>query len=231
MFLLILIYILLQIVGIHAVSSNVCLSLIQKLQRAIDGGIAKCRPPCGRLDTGDLFRRPVSFMDRLSPSCQAVLSRYSRTSRRAEISQASYGNASRYISTSWPSMGPGAIMSDGGFPRLECSNLHAAAYATNPVVVEVDDAANFAMCTVPKAGCTLFRSILYVLTRRPERSLSFRNGDVHTVDYPTGLFYEHQPALEDKYPTFVLGRNPYIRLVSGMTVCRNHFARLDAPGY
>ena len=99
----------------------------------------------------------------------------------------------------------------------KCSTSPEASFATNPVVVESSGGqiANFAMCTVPKAGCTLVRTLLYALTRDTSRPVSFHSSTVHGEKYPTIWHYHPNTDFPDTYPTFVVGRNPYIRLVSG----------------
>lgn len=182
-----------------AVSSRLCVDIIAKLQHGVDSGrITECRPLCGLLDTNNYS---ISFMDRLSPSCQSVMSRYKgRSSSSIAVSPAHLAN---HTSHRLPP------------PVHDCGQVRKASAATNPVVIETDDVAHFVMCTVPKAGCTLLRSLLFALTRDTQGGVSFRNSVVHDTAYPTAWHYKSETDLVDTYPTFVVGRNPYIRLVSG----------------
>lgn len=202
MFLLLFLGFVSQAGSVQAVSSRRCLELVDRLQLAVDSGRAtKCRPPCGSLDTRS---HHLEFMDRLSQSCQAVMSRYTanKSSLPAYVVPLARSDNLQRIKL---------------FPFVDtCSRFKQAGLATNPVVVELARSAPFAMCTVPKAGCTLFRSLLYVLTRHSEDKVSFKNSHVHGAQYPTALHYRYQSELADSYPTFVVGRNPYIRLVSGV---------------
>eukprot|EP00892_Ulva_mutabilis_P010954 jgi/Ulvmu1/8230/UM041_0039.1 len=183
-----------------ATSSRLCLDMVARLQRGVDNGsVTKCRPICGSLNT-DNYNIP--FMDRLSPTCQAVMSRYRGTGRRVSATAAS---PARFANQADQRISP----PDG------CTQAYQASAATNPVVVETADAANFVMCTVPKAGCTLLRTLLYALMQDTQHGLSFRNSIVHGTPYPTAWHYQSNFDLLDTYPTFVVGRNPYIRLVSG----------------
>lgn len=207
MLLLVFLIFVFQAGAIQALSSRRCLELVERFQLAVDSGRAtKCWPLCGSLDTDN---HHLEFMDRLSPSCQAVMSRY----------KAAMSSLPAYLG---PLARSDNLNRNKLFPSADtCSRFKQAGSATNPVVVELETSAPFVMCTVPKAGCTLLRSLLYVLTRRSQDSVFFKNGHVHDAQYSTALHYHHQSELPDTYPTFVVGRNPYIRLVSGVFLRNN----------
>jgi hypothetical protein len=88
-------------------------------------------------------------------------------------------------------------------PWTYCKSDAAAHFPTNPVVVESKLAANFAMCSVPKAGCSLLRSLLYVLTHPAAETAKFGAFKVHSVPYPTIWHYRaaDHSVLQDTYPT------------------------------
>ena len=198
---------------IRAVPSSDCLANLDGSQ-AESGRrwLSSCRRPvCGSLDTSNNLS---SFMDRLSSSCRTVMSGYSDPgmSRKlmARIQEEEEHSMSSFPYT--PTWFTGRSQS-----WQKCSTSPEASFATNPVVVESSGGqiANFAMCTVPKAGCTLVRTLLYALTRDTSRPVSFHSSTVHGEKYPTIWHYHPNTDFPDTYPTFVVGRNPYIRLVSG----------------
>jgi Sulfotransferase family len=190
----------------NAMPSSDCLRYVIESQGISDRKwpSPRRRPLCGSLDqtlTG------VRFMDRLSPSCKQVMAQYSNPDMRRQLKKSADNNEE--IDESFQSNSREETQT----PARTRSSTDSA--PTNPVVVEQDDVANFVACTVPKAGCTLMRSLLYVLTRPVSGAMSFTDMQVQTAQYPTVWHYNEQTEPSDTYPTFVIGRNPYIRLVSG----------------
>lgn len=196
-----------------AIPSSQCLEHVKQSQQSTGRlWLNSCRRPiCGSLDTNNNLS---AFMDRLSDSCRRIMSTYSDPSMSRKL-MARIQEEEAHSIISFPYAPSWFTERSHSFQR--CSTSPEASFATNPVVVESngDHAANFAMCTVPKAGCTLLRSLLFALTRDNSRPVSFRSSAVHSAKYPTVWHYHPKSDFPDTYPTFVIGRNPYIRLVSG----------------
>jgi hypothetical protein len=195
-----------------AVPSSDCLVNVDQVQ-ALTGRrwLSSCRRPvCGSLDTSNIS----PFMDRLSESCRAIMSRYSDPSMSRKLMDRIKKEEEHSV-TSFP-YAP-SWFTERTQPWQRCSASPEASFATNPVIVQSSKSqfSNFAMCTVPKAGCTLVRTLLYVLTRGISQPVSFHSSAVHGANYPTIWHYYPKSDFPDTYPTFVVGRNPYIRLVSG----------------
>ena len=186
--------------GVVSVGSEACLA---RLQRGVPAEAPCHSPVCGSLQADDTR---TTFLGRLSPSCRRVMQsyaaehpsqRYLRTA--AETTSAAYG-----LRTLAADKQP---RQDGDF--VKCSSSGAAHYASNPVVVERPDTSNFVLCTVPKAGCSLFRSLLFALTHPPEASTSFHGSVVHKVPYPTIWHYSGISNLPDGYPSVRLSSPTY----------------------
>ena len=79
-----------------------------------------------------------SFIDRLTPTCQAIVQQYSATDKPLETNRV---------------------------PEPGCKSYKEASFPTNPVVVQTGVTPTFVMCTVPKAGCSQLRTLLLVMTR------------------------------------------------------------------
>jgi hypothetical protein len=104
----------------------------------------------------------------------------------------------------------------------KCQKAEYAFLPTNPIIVQRPHVAPFAMCTVPKAACTSLRKLLYAIIHynrdrpRPGAGFKMALSGYHSNVYPTIWHYNRTDAdLSDRYPTFIIARNPYVRLVSG----------------
>jgi Sulfotransferase family len=82
----------------------------------------------------------------------------------------------------------------------------------------------FILATIPKVACTNLRKLTQVLIRddpyhktpRKGHSYSFRDGSVHNTHLPTVWHYEQPNVdLSGRLPSFLVARNPYVRLLSG----------------
>jgi hypothetical protein len=144
-----------------------------------------------------------SFRLRLSPQCAAVMDSY------------------RAMGT--PRAGlPLASPIDRQEEWRKCQRSTGAYSPTNPIIVQRPYIAPFAMCTVPKAACTSLRKLLYAVihynrdTPKPGAGFVMSLSDLHGSVYPTIWHYKRPKFdLTDIYPTFIISRNPYVRLVSG----------------
>ena len=161
-----------------------------------DGTGASPASICGRLR---LPPPSQSFRARLSPQCAAVMREF-----RA------FGSPRSGLPPTTPGAPPP--------PWRKCAASHAALEPTNPVVVQRPHVAPFVMCTVPKVACTNLRKLLYAIINyrheRPERGAGFAwpLGRYHSSAFPTLWHYEHEPYdLSDRYPSFIIARNPYVR--------------------
>jgi hypothetical protein len=100
-----------------------------------------------------------------------------------------------------------------------CATGRQAWVPTNPVVVESPDIAPFVMCTVPKVACSSFRKLLNTVIRSPDPAEPTTWDQImkaHFDYYPSVWHYSYTHGnLTDTYPTFILGRNPYVRILSG----------------
>lgn len=182
--------------GVAALDSELCLA---RLQQGLSTPAPCHSPMCGQLHV-DETRAP--FLDRLSPSCRRVMEAYAsepptqrflRTSDPLQQQSTSVAFGLRTLHT--------AEQSNTDTDFVKCSTTHAASFASNPVVVERPDTANFVVCTVPKAGCSLFRSLLFALTHPSEDTASFHGSVVHQVPYPTIWHYSETSNLPDSYPS------------------------------
>jgi hypothetical protein len=101
------------------------------------------RPGCSEPICGslDLNWHSEAFYDVLSPSCKSIMAKY-----RSNV---------------------GDDQTD--VQHNGCVSAEMARYATAPTVVQTGETPGFAICTIPKAGCSLWRSLLAVLTHHPKR--------------------------------------------------------------
>jgi hypothetical protein len=107
-----------------------------------------------------------------------------------------------------------------------CAASWRAWSPTNPVVVKRAGARPFILATVPKAGCTNLRKLLRILISfypaerdpRPGRRVPLKMRVVHNTYYPTVWHYDatsFETRARGELPTFIVSRNPYVRLLSG----------------
>jgi hypothetical protein len=181
-----------------AISSRACKATVGRAYEQYKGSKGCRMPICGALDQD---KRRTSFLERLPRQCRAVMERY-----RVPPSDSVHH----------------------GFPRppwaakplqTRCATSRPSWFPTNPVVVESPDAANFIMCTVPKVACSSFRKLLNTVIRSPDPAEPTTWDQImkaHFDYYPTVWHYTQTHGnLTDTYPTFTVGRNPYVRLLSG----------------
>ena len=101
-----------------------------------------------------------------------------------------------------------------------CATSKRAWSPTSPVVVETPFTSSFIMCTVPKVACSSFRKLLNTVIRSPdpaEASTWDQIMKAHFDFYPT-VFHYKAPELHNlsqTHPSFILGRSPYVRVLSG----------------
>jgi Sulfotransferase family len=185
-----------------AISSRDCKAVIAKAfskYKFNDDRSACHKAICGSLNVQTL-RTP--FMEKLSPKCQSVMQRY----RKKQDQTWRYGLTQQ--ASGWPLL-----------ERMHCSSSRDAWVATNPVVVESPASASFIMCTVPKVACSSFRKLINTIIRwpdPPEASTWDQIMKAHFDYYPTVWHFRRRtPNLARTHPSFTLGRNPYIRVLSG----------------
>ena len=180
-----------------AISSRDCKALVSQAVQRFNG-----RGQCHSKFCGWLDETPpsVPFTDKLSPACKAVMERY-----RA----------------------PPTPMLQHGFPqpplvssiRAYCSSHKTASRPTNAVVVETPVTSKFIMCTVPKVACSSFRKLLNTLIRWPDPAETKTWDQImkaHFDYYSTVWHYKHRHHnITQTHPSFILGRNPYVRVLSG----------------
>jgi Sulfotransferase family len=103
--------------------------------------------------------------------------------------------------------------------RVLCAAARRAWFPTNPVVVETPHTSTFVMCTVPKVACSSFRKLLNTAIRYPDPAAQKtwdQIMDAHLDTYPTVWHYrKRHHNLTETHPSFTLGRNPYVRVLSG----------------
>ena len=183
---------------VSAMPSEQCLN---ELGKALKTPAARgCHEPmCGSLDKDNNLE---GFLHRMSSNCKDKLLEYRKPEPLTSL-------LSDPESTSWLK---GMLRSqledrDSAVERKStptwqrCSTSFEARFASNPVVVENHVSANFVMCTIPKAGCTLLRSLLYVLTHPESQTQDFTHAHVHNVAYPTTWHYRDSKHEADNYPT------------------------------
>lgn len=202
---------------------------------------------CNKHVCGAIPETDVKFNERLSPQCTTLLDSYKSKWSRQGLSNAV---APHPCSTSKKALGPhGPVLISSKYPT-----------------------ATFAMCTIPKSGCTNFRKLLSTVMLHPDPmpSDSFSQWfNPHMWPYPTVWHYDvpqpscdtnprgpgcsggaqgrslkqdslptrlqdqdadveakpdRKPAstpekrldrLPDSVPSFMVGRNPYVRVLSG----------------
>jgi Sulfotransferase family len=96
---------------------------------------------------------------------------------------------------------------------------------TRPPRVQRAGAKPFALATIPKVGCSNLRKLLQVLIKDeprrralpPSHAWHIPSEEIHNIHLPTVWHYDHEPRvdLSGRLPTFIVGRNPYVRLLSG----------------
>jgi hypothetical protein len=176
-----------------AASSKECLARLHNHKAGY------CREPtCGKLQQ-DI--QPERFLDRLGPSCTRSMMRYTPEIPEKGLSQ----NAVR--STQWMTMhglteaSTLLLTNDRDDDFVKCSDSFSSRLPTNPVVVQRSDSSSFVMCTVPKAGCSFLRSLLFMLTRADQQPLDFHINAVHDAVYPTIWHYSHETDVSDRWPS------------------------------
>jgi Sulfotransferase family len=193
-----------SVAGQTGLLSSICRLRSLAAKQARDNGSAvTCAPLCGPLPSA----RPGSapFLQRLAPACAAAMARYAT-----------------------PAATPvGAI--PAAAPKIDCAASYDAFGASNPVVVHRTGIDPFIIATVPKAGCTNLRKLVITLIklmpkRAPQRLRPGSNVTavprlhylIHNARFPSIYHYELPPGdLRPQLPSFIIGRNPYERLVSG----------------
>lgn len=159
--------------------------------RALHSGQMRCEDAvCGPLRTPTDLR--LTFTERLSGECKAQMDAY------------------RMLNTT--SRSDSLVAAQPGGQASKCAADLSAANPNNPVVVQSRNAAPFMMCTIPKVACTNFRKLLRVLMLYPEplpKGADEQMWPAHFGIFPTLWQYAHADApLTDRYPSFILGRNP-----------------------
>jgi hypothetical protein len=181
-----------------AISSRSCKKIVSKAYEQYNGKGACHMPICGALDHEKLT---MPFLQKLSPSCRAVMERY-RVVPNAKVQHG-------FPQAPWAS----APL------RVHCATSRAAWFATNPVVVETPYTSSFIMCTVPKVACSSFRKLLNTIIRSPDPAEATTWDQImkaHFDFYPTMWHYVHRHGnITASHPSFILGRNPYVRVLSG----------------
>jgi Sulfotransferase family len=85
--------------------------------------------------------------------------------------------------------------------------------------VETPKTQSFIMCTVPKVACSSFRKLLNAVIRHPDKPAAKTWDQImsaHFDIYPTVWHYQKRHHnLTTTHPSFILGRNPYVRVLSG----------------
>lgn len=95
-------------------------------------------------------------------------------------------------------------------PQL-CPGHLGARRPLNPVVVEAPEMHGFALCTIPKSGCSNLRKLTNAMSNFPQswgemtsKKASWR---ANFMPYPTlWHFYNLIDVVEDVYPTFIVGK-------------------------
>ena len=185
---------------VNGLSSQQCLSALQQAIQRYGEGNNCHRTMCGSLDTSSNLEE---FSHRMSPQCQAKMFEYRRPEPLTSPISTPDGDAPWRTSMLRSQLAKDLSSEDSRQPAWDrCSTGFAGRFASNPVVVENHVSANFVMCTIPKAGCTLLRSLLYVLTHPEEETRSFGHPRVHEVAYPTAWHYRNGGKHESEtYPT------------------------------
>lgn len=118
---------------------------------------------------GEIPDSPVQFTSRLSDQCAALFDSYQ---------------------SSWSKLGMSNLVSHD--PLRPCDKK-AAHSANNPVLVSSNTTATFALCTVPKSGCSNIRKLLFALVTDPippEMDAMTQFSKPHHFKYPTVWFYD-----------------------------------------
>lgn len=183
--------VLLCILNVTSLSSPQCLKAVVA-DRFMKPGV--CRASCGSLgqpaDGG-------TFLGRLSNKCIAKMQQYRR-----------------------PGVGPGSKCGFSNHQSAECPSQRPIQRSkpTEVNIIEAKNAHPFAICTIPKSGCTHLRKLLQAMMRYPEPlpySTMTQQHAAHFWGYTTIWNYEERYLPADVYPSFSIGRNPYARLLSG----------------
>ena len=173
---------------VDAAPSRNCMHYVT---RALHSGQMTCEDAvCGALRIPTDLR--LTFTERLSDACKAQMDEYrlsNKTSRGEKLVAAQPGSKSK-----------------------KCAADLGSANPNNPVVVQSGNAAPFMMCTIPKVACTNFRKLLRVLMLHPEplpKGADEQMWPAHFGVFPTLWQYLHSTTpVSDRYPSFILGRNP-----------------------
>lgn len=114
-------------------------SCVKKIAEAANEvGDGCVTPVCGPLNTTG-----NPFQEHLTPSCRAVFDKYVAKE-----------------SLSWAD--------SLGTQQQGCKSFPRSQHPTNPVVIQNQITNSFGFCSVPKAGCSQLRSLLFVMTRFPD---------------------------------------------------------------
>eukprot|EP00892_Ulva_mutabilis_P003586 jgi/Ulvmu1/159/UM001_0163.1 len=170
-----------------ALSSRECKA---DVQARVESGEKLCGAPlCGYLELDDANR---TFLGSMSLKCQALMWAY-----RDDTA---------------------SVLGVTGAANRLCATSKEAYLPNNPVIVETEEVRNFMMCTVPRAASTNLRSLMNMLIRLPEEprpSTTDQHWDAQFDIYPTVWHYRmNSHPTYDAYPSFIISRNPYIRLLS-----------------
>lgn len=142
----------------------------------------------------------LTFLDRLSPECRATM----MSMRGPEVPDNRFG------------LDPNALEN---FRGTHCPKAWGSTYPSSSVVVDHPAIHPFTMCTVPKAGCTSLRRLMHAIIHTPDPqpyNAIEQQQKAHFDPYPTLWHYANLTYVEGGVvPTFIVGRNPYVRLLSG----------------
>jgi hypothetical protein len=114
-------------------------------------------PLCGALN---VTQSETPFLKRLSPQCEAAMASY-QVPAPLPRSLSSYKQQ-----FALPAAYAAANASEPASEQT-CLPLSYSMYPSSPIVVQSEGSEAFVMCTIPKAGCSLLRSLLLVATRFP----------------------------------------------------------------
>jgi hypothetical protein len=191
-----------QFIFVHAVPSKTCVIRARRTFKA--SSFSDChRSICGSLDTG---YATSTFLNRLSDTCRAQMKTY---------------RSPQAVAGGW-------LVRHDVPTASKCSTQRQSAHPTNPVVIELGYGSPFIMCTIPKVGCTNFRKLLrtlFLVPKLPPPNPTKQTMKAHFGIYSTLWHYHHMDVrLDDRYPSFALGRNPCASDPQALRPCQRRLA-------
>eukprot|EP00892_Ulva_mutabilis_P004367 jgi/Ulvmu1/2301/UM013_0149.1 len=156
----------------QALSSRDCASAILR-PRAGNDPTCKAANICGAIPES-----PLSFSSRLSTQCAALFESYR---------------------SPWSKLGMSNLVSNDA--ARPCDKATAFT-PNNPVIVATNTTATFAVCTVPKSGCSNLRKLLYAIVNdpvKPDLDALAQFSLPHFFKYPTVWLYD-VPANDSDAP-------------------------------